>query len=777
MTQLFHNVKKTLPIFFISCFFTMLITGDLQAQRVTAIQGKILAPDGEPLQAATVELPKHKLRTTTDKDGMFHFEASYGTYTVRINMAGYADKTVDLPFIKNEVPEIVLTERNIGLEEVVITATRTEKNITDVPLQVTVIRKEEIQQKGMVRLNEVLAEQIGVVLDQDHGTGIQLQGFDAKYTSILIDGEPVVGRSSGTLELSRITLANVERVEIIKGPSSSLYGSEAMAGVINIITKKPSQGNQIGTSVRYGTNEAFDVSLDGSITGDKIAAYGALNRFSNNGYQYGGENTSSTVPPFYGYTGNFKIDYNISPKLALRLSTKYNDERSTDQYATNVGIADWDVKERFVRRDISFNPGMRYRFSDKHSTDLRLNQTFFRTDTRIQLLEDGSPYNHDYFNQDFARVELQHDYKKSDRLHFIAGAGMQYESLRAVRYDHKKKFEAGFVYAQADVKMSDRFNFIAGGRFDMHSVYPSQFSPKLAAQYKTFSWLTVHGTVGSGYKAPDFRELYLNWNNPTQGYSVFGAEEAKYKLAQLVEAGQIAEVLYDPDRIQSLDAERSWNYQLGAKMYPTPGMDAGINLFSNQVSNLIETFVLATKTNGKSVYIYSNQDRVTIKGLEANLGYRWRDFYIRSGFQYLQTANKDVLKAIGEGREYYTRDPGTGSSRLVKRKEYGGLFNRSRYTFNSSLTYDWSEPGINLSVRWTYRGRFGIRDIDGNGILNMEEEYAKGYSIFNATASKSFIRDRITTSISSENIGNIRHTGIATMPGRLFFLRIAYRTN
>ena len=769
--------NKAGPLLLIASFtFLLLSARSLPGQQTPRIQGKVTDRNGRPLPGASVELVGQKQGAIAGQDGSFSLPVPQGVYTLYVSMVGYAGKTFEIRFIKDSTPVLVLEEKTVDLGEVMVTATRTEKNVADIPLPVTIIGRQEIQQKGMVRLNEVLAEQSGIVLVEDHGTGIQLQGFDAKYTLILIDGEPVVGRSSGTLELSRITMANVERVEILKGPSSSLYGSEAMAGVVNIITKTPPKGCRMGASVRYGTNNALDVSLDGSAAGKKAKVYSAFNRFSNSGYTYGGEGTSKTVPSFHGYTGNIKIDYQLTPKLELRLAAKYNDEHARDQYLTNTGTDDQEVTSRFLRRDFTFTPSMVYRRSDKHTTHLRLNRSFYKTDARISVTADGSLFNHDYFDQDFGRAELQHDYKINGKVLITAGAGATDESLRAVRYDDKKEFVAGFGYAQADVRMSERLSFIAGGRFDAHSVYASQFSPKLAAQYKAQSWLTVHGTVGSGYKAPDFRELYLNWTNPTQGYSVFGSEDAASKLNQLVARGEISEVLYDPSMIKPLAAERSWNYQAGIKLHPTAGLNAGINLFSNHVTNLIETFVLATKTNGKSVYTYSNQENVLIQGIEVNAAYKWRNFNIKTGAQYLQASNREVQEAISAGKSYYTRDAATGSSRLVKSSEYGGLFNRSRYTANTSITYNWAEPGLCLTFRWAYRGRFGMRDIDGNGILNMKEEYVQGYSIFNASAVKSFLDNRLSVSLSSENLGNVRKTGVATMPGRMLFLRISYWT-
>ncbi|MCD8445589.1 TonB-dependent receptor plug domain-containing protein, partial [Tenacibaculum finnmarkense] len=126
-----------------------------------------------------------------------------------------------------------------GLEEVVVTATRTKRQLSSIPMPVTLISKEQLQKSGAVRLKDILLEQTGITLVSDFGgsQGVQIQGVAADYTLILIDGVPVVGRASGNIDLSRLSVNNIKQIEIVKGPSSSLYGSEAIGGVINIITE------------------------------------------------------------------------------------------------------------------------------------------------------------------------------------------------------------------------------------------------------------------------------------------------------------------------------------------------------------------------------------------------------------------------------------------------------------------------------------------------------------------------------------------------------------
>ena len=123
------------------------------------------------------------------------------------------------------------------LSEVVVTATRQERRLGNVAVPVTLIQKHQIRQAGSLRLRDILQEQNGLQLTNGFGVGLQMQGLNPEHTLILVDGQPLVGRTSGILDLNRIAVAGIKRIEIVKGPSSSLYGSEAMAGVINLITE------------------------------------------------------------------------------------------------------------------------------------------------------------------------------------------------------------------------------------------------------------------------------------------------------------------------------------------------------------------------------------------------------------------------------------------------------------------------------------------------------------------------------------------------------------
>ena len=173
-----------------------------------------------------------------------------------------------------------------NLNEVIISATRTKRQLTSIPLPIQLISAKAIAAANSIRLNDILEEQTGLLMVPDFGgvQGLQMQGLDSQYNLILIDGVPLIGRSAGTLDLARVTVGNIKQIEIVKGPSSSLYGNEALAGIVNIITQTPKTGFTGRFYYRGGTFSSNDLNTELSYKKDKLGLYAFVNRFSNEGY-------------------------------------------------------------------------------------------------------------------------------------------------------------------------------------------------------------------------------------------------------------------------------------------------------------------------------------------------------------------------------------------------------------------------------------------------------------------------------------------------------------
>jgi len=169
------------------------------------------------------------------------------------------------------------------LSEVVVTATRTIRQLSSLPLPAQLISKKELRETSRTRLNTILNEQTGLITVQNFigGEGVQMQGLDSEYTLVLIDGVPLIGRSAGTLDLSRLSVGNIKQIEIVKGASSSLYGSEALGGVINIITDKSNRNGVHGNLMhRYGTFNENETNINLDYKKEKVNIGAFINRSS-----------------------------------------------------------------------------------------------------------------------------------------------------------------------------------------------------------------------------------------------------------------------------------------------------------------------------------------------------------------------------------------------------------------------------------------------------------------------------------------------------------------
>ncbi|MFA6087845.1 TonB-dependent receptor plug domain-containing protein [Mucilaginibacter sp.] len=667
------------------------------------------------------------------------------------------------------------TSKSKKLKEVVITATRTAKYLMNVPMPVSTISNKEIKNRGLVRLNEILNEQTGLsVLPDAHGQGIQIQGFSPDYTMIMLDGMPLIGRTTGILDLSRITTNNIEKIEIVKGPVSSLYGSEAMAGVVNIISATPALGTSGSLAARYGTNNNVDISLNGAYATKRLSVSAFANRYSSSGYSLQPQSGSPTVSPFYGYTLNGRLTYKFSDRTNFKIQARNYTNTADNNFTVDSGQVTGKGKET----DLNINTALTHRFSDKFTGELRFYHAAYSTKSNLNYIATGTAYDQTYFNQEFNRAEAQGDYQWLKNLRLTGGAGGQYESVVATRYNKKQTFNSGYAYGQADWTLFTKLNIIAGGRFDTHSVYRSQFSPKLAASYQLSEKFVLLASTGKGYKAPDFRQLYLNFTNAVVGYSVFGYEEAYNEVLKLEAQGQIQSILIDPATLQKLNAESSTAYNFGYRYRPIANLMWTVNVFRNNIRDLIDSQPIAIKTNGQSVFSYFNIHDVYTQGAETDISYSLlKNWTIAGGLQYLEAYDQSVLDKIKAG-QVFGLDPATRETIKITKSQYGGLLNRSKYMANARIAYQDDKSGIITSVRAIYRGRYGFSDLDGNGIVNRDDEYVKGYVLFNASVSKLFYHNQLRLQVTAENLGNYKNTAaISNLPGRLMYAGITYNFN
>jgi outer membrane receptor for ferrienterochelin and colicins len=650
------------------------------------------------------------------------------------------------------------------LNEIIITATRTIRQLSSLPMPAQIISKRDIKRSNSVRLNDILNEQTGLttVTDFGGGEGIQLQGLDSQYTLILVDGVPLVGRSAGTLDISRVSVGNIKQIEVVKGASSSLYGSEALGGVINIITETPKPGFNGNVNYRIGAFNTNDLSTTINYKKNKIGVSAFLNRYSSDGYDLNINDDLNTVEPFSNYTLNTKITYDFSENTNLFVSGKYY-EQNQDYIASSSLKGESDINEWKTHLKLS------HTYSEKWSSYFEFYVTKYRAKDFLNE-DDGSRFSNSYYDQLLIKPEIRATYNLNESNNFIGGIGFNHETLDRTDFTDKPVFNSPYAYIQYDGDLNEKLNVILGARLDIHNKYSSQFSPKVALRYELNDNLAVKSSIGYGFKAPDFRQLYFDFSNATVGYTVLGYNAVSTAIPKLEEQGEIANIIVPISEFENeLNPENSISINIGTDLNLPSGLKFGLNIFRNNIDDLIDTRVIANKTNGQNVFSYYNVNKVYTQGLEFNTSWNvTNQLKVSGGYQLLFAKDKNAIKAFENGDVFARENPSSPSFQLDK-GDYFGLYNRSRHMTNLKVFYSVPKWNLDANVRATYRSKYGLLDTNGNTYLDAYDDFVDGYAIIDFAINKSFFNN-YQLGFGIDNLFNFTDTqNISNIAGRIIY--------
>ncbi|MBK9727706.1 MAG: TonB-dependent receptor [Saprospiraceae bacterium] len=682
---------------------------------------------------------------------------------------------------------------SINLNEVVITATKTERSLISVPMPVSIIKAKIISMSGSSRLQDILSEQNGLsIVPQINGfgNGLQLQGLNPDYTMILIDGEPLIGRLTGNLELNRITVANIKRIEIVKGPSSSLYGSEALGGVINIITHSP-EVSKLNLGLKYASNNTLDASLQTNLIKNDLSISVFGNHFRTAGFDLSPNIYGQTVSPYYNSTLQLKLKKDFRERHIFSLSGKSYFETQENEYQVVNGLDSIRVFGHAYVKDFSLNPQYKLKLANHTFINTSVYGSFYETNTQLFKNDSREVYYTDSFQQLFIRPEIQASCYFQDFQKWTAGIGSAFESVKTSRYadSEQRNQQTNFVYIQHEWTIKNRFEIVSGIRYDLNTIYGSQWSPKFAAQWSVGKRWKLKSSFGTGFKAPDFRYLYLNFKNAAAGYFVFGTNELKYQIEKLKNNGEIQQLFYDVNLIGKLDPEKSMAINAGFQFYYNANGHVDVNFFRNDLEGLIESQPIALTIDQKTIYSYSNIKRAFTQGLEFSVIHKLNfGLHIEMSSQILFAMDKEILDQINQG-QVFGRDPISKETYRIKKSDYFGLYNRSRHTESLKLFYENKKHHWDASIRLIYKGKFGISntagsvqgnirpasDINGNSILDQYDQFVDGYILCNVSISKNLL-DKFRIQLGADNLFNyIDSDHIPSLFGRNLYLNVNYK--
>lgn len=543
-----------------------------------------------------------------------------------------------------------------SFDEVVVTATRTENDVKKVPASTQVITQEDIKRGGATSVRNALSMYANIFQKskvRGGGHDIIIRGMETKHSLVMVNGRRISNEADANglgnaMSLDRININDVEKIEIVRGPSSALYGSEAMGGVLNIITK-PSKEQTLLTGLEHTSEDTshwwhadtgrignFSMTLDARFnkinrsmpdTATESDPYGTAQTYNASLNYYVNDHSYVNAYMDY-YSQHLKTDMGTPAMKPITLTTS-SGKMSLSGQAMLEGTGSKAYKQK--NYGISWNGK-----TDKNDWQIQAYMSKFNWSTTSNtkvlgsippagmegmfnyLLQQKNTYdfNHDEHNMwaiegrdslrvnDHHRVTFGAEYVKDK----VAGTGLgkngdgvhNITENGTTKSSSEKTLSSYAAYLQDEIEYGKWF-IVPAIRYDHHSAYGSHTSPKIGVTYNATDHFRIKANYGDGFKAPSVSQLY-------------------YDLDMEMGRGNWVHLTGNPN----LKPEKSKSWDLGVEAEFGKGYGS-LTYFDNDVDNLIASIPKGKDSNGHNLHRYENVNKARIKGLENTLGYRFND--------------------------------------------------------------------------------------------------------------------------------------------------------
>ncbi|MGF1720807.1 TonB-dependent receptor [Vibrio kyushuensis] len=519
-------------------------------------------------------------------------------------------------------------------EHMVVTATSYQKSVSEVPASVSVITQEDLALMPYNNLSDALVATSGVyIADLGQGKkGIEIRGMDSSQSLILINGRRTTGASDmmghSNVELENIPVSDIERIEVIKGPMSALYGSDALGGVVNVITKPV--GNDWRGSVRaggstlideHGNTSNLEASTSGAIIDDKLY----LKLTAGQSYQGLVESRYHENETDIAGNRNKFVDAQLTSILSdqqeLEASIRIGESETWYDYVPTSGDGKGlNTRSTNVYDTLDF--GLTHSgYWDFADTQLRVYGSRVSQSNSKNV---GTPNTSNDVDEDIVDGYAQ----------FFAGdnhqvtVGVQWSEQRLASQDlssGKGSASQSALFLQDDILLSEDVSLLLGMRYDDHSEFGGHTSPRAYIVYTPSENWVIKGGYGEGFKAPTIKQLSPEYVNVGNGrpFDIRGNADLKPEVNQ--------------------------SYEISAE-YSAESWRSGVTLFHNDVENLIETTCVTScgrPVAGETMYEYRNVAQAELKGLEwfGNVTLS-QDFFVNMNLTLLDATDKENGKTI-----------------------------------------------------------------------------------------------------------------------------------
>lgn len=677
-------------------------------------------------------------------------------YTIEIKSIGFIDysKKLNGNALK-KLNVIVLTPDHVKLNEVVVTAQYTPSTTDKAIQKIKIIDSKKIEAMGAVNLKDVLSNELNIRLSQDNilGAGMQMDCIGGENVKILIDGVPMIGRMNGDLDLSQINLANIDHIEIVEGPLSVQYGTNALAGTINLITKKAFKNKyEISVSPYYESIGVYNLSataaasfknaslsisaarnyFDGWNPGDPLFHYESTHPAdttrvqqwkSKEQYQAGINYTYRYKKMQLGYSGAYFDEWVLNRGMprAPYYETAFDDHYHTTRYDNSVSV------NAALRKHWQVSSTNAYNYYK------RVKNTFYKNLTNLDEVLTGTPSDQDtsVFTQLMSRTTFSHS-SDSSNLNYELGYDINYESALGQRISNEVRYMGDFaVFATAEYKPWQKLVIKPGLRYSYNTSYTTPLTPSLNLKYDLNTNNSIRASYARGFRAPDLKELYFYFVDIN--HDIIGNTELK--------------------------AEQSNNYSIsysnrkgfGNKMFRTEA-----SVFYNDIFNLITL----AQINGTQ-YSYVNIGHYRTMGLTANENFSIKNLRINIGAAYSGRYNE---LSETEKVDKYSYSP----------------------ELNASATYTFSKLKTSVSLFYKYTGRLPGYALTDNVVT---QTFIGDYQLLDASATKAFWNERLSLTIGCKNIFNVTNisanyaagvhsssaSSVALATGRNYFIKLTFK--
>lgn len=530
---------KTLKYFFVLAAFAVGLCAN--AQHV--VTGRVVdAETGLPVVGATVRVERSLTGATADNHGEFRIANAASDATIRVSHLSYETQVLALDGRTSGL-EIRLNPSQLNIGQVVVTGTGTHRRADDAPVPVTILTGKELQEGVMTNLEDALLKSdpsFAITPLGSMGSSITMNGLDDTYVLFLVNGQRMLGSGTGAPDLSRIDMANVKRIEILDGAASMLYGSDAIAGVVNIITDDARSGVELSTRASVRNHGRYEHSVGLDAKEGKLGVYTSFVHQQADGWRLNPleeDKTGELIPSLRmasfamaSNTVSQRFTYDLARGLSVYAEGSYY--RYDQHRPLSLDNETTSYKYDLGHRNYTYGAGLKYIVNDRVSLFADFHSDNY-TSTYEYLVKSGDLRPGDTETRvatRFYQASLKGIFKlgRNNRL----SAGLEYLDDRLDDYLSTSATLPTAVgnytlsaYLQDEVTIDKHWQAIVGLRYLYHERLGNHATPNVAVMYRVGGF-KARASYASGYKTPALSEIYT-FNVSKDGALTIGNEDLR----------------------------------------------------------------------------------------------------------------------------------------------------------------------------------------------------------------------------------------------------------